>query len=244
MNEGALLTPFPHCAQTMILSATQPYFVPFAGFFYKAHRSDLCVILDDVQFPRGTTWLTRNRFKNDQGTLWLTVPVWKKGLGVQSINNVRICHEGHWARKHLESLKCAYARAPCFPDHLDFVEKMFSEHFERLVDLNMAVIRHLMRCLRIETRVVLLSELGVEGQGTPRLIEICKKLGATNYLAQAPAKKYLEANLFLEAGVQLEFFNPPTPVYPQLWGEFIPNLSAFDLLFNCGPKARDILIAR
>jgi hypothetical protein len=32
-------------------------------------------------------------------------------------------------------------------------------------------------------------------------------------------------------------------VYPQLWGDFIPDLSAFDLLFNCGPKAREIVLA-
>ena len=227
----------------MILSATQPYFAPFAGFFYKAYRSDLFVILDEVQFPRGTTWLTRNRFKNDQGTLWLTVPVWKKGLGLQAIDRVRICHEGHWARKHLESLKNAYARAPYFPDHLDFVEQIFSEGFEKLTDLNMAVIRHLMRHLQIGTRIVLLSELGVEGQGTSRLIEICRRLGATTFLAQAPAKKYLDADLFRNADIALEFFSPPSLVYPQLWGDFIPNLSAFDLLFNCGPKAHDILVA-
>jgi hypothetical protein len=47
--------------------------------------------------------------------------------------------------------------------------------------------------------------------------------------------------LFAAAGISLEFFQPPSPVYPQLWGDFIPNLSAFDLLLNCGPKAKEIL---
>ncbi|NVM57926.1 MAG: WbqC family protein [Desulfobacterales bacterium] len=50
----------------MIVSAYQPFFSPFPAFFYKAHLSDLMVILDDVQFPLRTTWITRNRFKNDQ----------------------------------------------------------------------------------------------------------------------------------------------------------------------------------
>ena len=77
----------------MIISASQPYFFPYPGFFYKAYLSDMFIILDSVQFPRGTTWTTRNRFKNSQGTLWLTVPVKKKGLGLQSINEVRICHD-------------------------------------------------------------------------------------------------------------------------------------------------------
>ena len=69
----------------MIISAYQPYFAPFSGFFAKALRSDLLVLMDRVQFPRGTTWLTRNCFKNDQGDLWMTIPVWKKGLGLQKI---------------------------------------------------------------------------------------------------------------------------------------------------------------
>jgi hypothetical protein len=89
----------------MILSTNQPYFSPFPGFFYKAYLSDIFVILDQVQFPLGTTWLSRNRYKNDQGTLWMTVPVWKKGLGLQRIDEVKICHEGRWAKKHQESLK-------------------------------------------------------------------------------------------------------------------------------------------
>ena len=38
-------------------------------------------------------------------------------------------------------------------------------------------------------------------------------------------------------------FKSISPVYPQLWGGFIPNLSTLDLILNCGPKARDILIS-
>jgi hypothetical protein len=77
----------------MIVSANQPYFLPFPGFFHKVHLSDVPVIPDSVQFPRKTTWINRNRFKNSQGTLWMTVPVRKKALGLQKINDVRICHD-------------------------------------------------------------------------------------------------------------------------------------------------------
>jgi len=226
----------------MILSANQPYFAPFPGFFYKARMSDLFVLMDDVQFPQGTTWISRNRFKSHQGTLWITVPVWKKGLGLQKITEVRICHEGRWAKKHLESLKSAYRKAPYLSEHLDFLAEMFSEKKETLMDLNLAAIRYLMRALAIKTELVLLSDLDVCSTGNRRLVDLCMKLGASQFMAQAPAKKFLDEKSFQDAGIEIVYVNPPVPIYPQLWGEFIANLSAFDLVLNCGPKAIDILV--
>lgn len=227
----------------MILSTNQPYFIPYSGFFYKARQSDVFVILDSVQFPRGTTWITRNRLKNDQGPLWLTVPVWKKGLGLQYIHEVRICHAFRWAAKHLASLKFAYAKAPYLTDHLPFVEDTYLARFEKLIDLNMAFIYYLLRQLKIRTEIKFLSDLGIQAAGNQLLVEICRQLGASVYLAQPAAAKYLDSGLFQKEGIQIQFIKPPAWVYPQLWGPFIPNLSALDLLFNCGPKAHDILIS-
>jgi hypothetical protein len=178
----------------MIISTNQPYFLPFPGFFYKAHLSDIFVVLDTVQFPRGTSWVSRNRFKNDQGALWLSVPVWKKGLGLQRIHEVRICHEVQQAG------------------------------FEKLIEFNLAFIRYLFRQLKIETEIKLLSELGIHTAGTQRA-----------------AAKYLNREPFRQEGVEIHLIKPPAYVYPQLWGDFVSNLSAFDMLFNCGPKAHDIL---
>ena len=226
----------------MILSANQPYFFPFPGFFYKAYLSDIFVILDNVQFPRGTTWITRNRFKNDQGSLWMTVPVKKKGLGLQKIDAVRICHNGRWPQKHLKSLKNAYSRAPYFKVHIGFLKALLSTKFEKLIDLNLNVIQYLMQQLKIETKVVLLSELGIHSTGDKLLIEICRKMGASRFLAQSAAQKYLDADRFADAGIRVTQFKQPLLIYPQLWGSFIPNLSALDLIFNCGPKGHDIMI--
>ena len=228
--------------EKMVISVNQPYYFPFVGFFYKAYLSDNFVILDDVQFPRGTTWITRNRFKNARGSLWMTVPVIKKGLGLQKINAVRIYHDGRWAKKHLQSLKIAYIRAPYFREHLNFLEDLFSTKFEKLIHLNLKIIRYLMQQLQVDTNVVLSSELGIHTKGDKLLLEICSKLGASQFLLQKSARKYINSDWLSAAGVKLRDFRPPSPVYPQLWGDFIPNLSALDLVLNCGPKARDIMI--
>jgi hypothetical protein len=226
---------------SMIVSAYQPFFAPFPGFFSKASLSDAMVILDDVQFPQRTTWLTRNRLKNDQGTLWMTIPVWRRGLGLQKINEVKIFPEGNWMRKHLASLKASYAHAPYFWDHLDYLDETFSGKYEKLIDLNMSTIQYLKAHLMIETPLMLLSELHIHAKGGELLVEICRTVGSSDYLAQRSANKYLDKDLFSGAGITLHFFDPPAPVYPQLWGDFIRNLSAFDLLFNCGPKSNEIL---
>jgi hypothetical protein len=225
----------------MILSTYQPFFAPFPLYFMKARLSSVMVILDDVQFPQRTTWLTRNRFKSDQGVLWLSIPVWRKGLGLQTIKDVRICSEGNWERKHLASLKTAYANAPYLSEHLGFVREVFSGRFEHLIDLNMTIIEYLKKHLMIDTPIILQSHLGIKAKGNELLIEICKRMGSRDYVAQASAKKYLNQELFSGAGISLHFFTPRPLIYPQLWGDFVFNLSAFDLLFNCGPKSHEVL---
>jgi hypothetical protein len=97
------------------------------------------------------------------------------------------------------------------------------------------------RHLRIDTPLILQSDLGVSGTANELLIHICRKVRASDYLAQVATNKYLDASLFADTGIKLKFFRPPSPVYPQLWGEPIHDLCAFDLLFNCGPKSQEIL---
>lgn len=228
----------------MILAASRPYFAPYPGYFFKAHLADVFVILDSVQFPRGTTWITRNRFKNDQGTLWMTIPVRKKGLGLQPIHRVKICREERRLRKHIESLKHAYRHSPYFGEHGRFLAESLTDDSEKLIDLNLGIIRYLMQSLGIRTRLDCLSDLGIQGAGPHLLIEICKAFDATAYLAQRSARSHLDVGLFEAAGIEVKFVAPPQSIYPQLWGDFIPDLSTFDLLFNCGPRAGEIAFAR
>jgi hypothetical protein len=225
----------------MIVSTNRPYFAPFSGFFLKAISSDILVLLDSVQFPQGTTWLNRNRFKSHQGTLWITIPVWKKGLGLQKINEVRVCHEGQWSKKHLTSLKNAYKKAPFFEDHIIFLKNLFSEEPEKLLTLNLKIIYYLFDKLGIYTKILLLSELDIDTNEPQLSLDICRKVGASHFLVQKAARKSLSEEVYRKRQIEVIFLNPKPPVYPQLWGPFSPNLSALDLLFNCGPKGYDIL---
>jgi hypothetical protein len=225
----------------MIVSAARPYFCPYPGYFAKILACDIFVILDEVQFPLGSTWITRNRFKNDQGTLWMSIPVKKKGLGLQKISDVKICHEGRWRKKHLASLRQAYLHAPYRDEHMGIFEDVLSCDHESILEVNMAFIAYVRKELFCTTRVVRMSELGIQGKGTGLIVDICRSLGATRYLTQESSRKWLDGVSFHQAGIEVWSFSPLSPVYPQLWGTFIPNLSIFDLLFTYGPKSRSFM---
>ena len=219
----------------------QPNFMPWPGFFYKVIKADILVLLDDVQFPLGTSWLNRNRLKNKAGAFWITVPVLKKGRGLQLINEVEICNERQWQRKHYLSLFHAYKNAPYFYEHLDFFKEIFNKRWKRLIDLNTTVLNYLLDSLGIKKDIILSSSLSIDAKGQSLLIEICKRLGANAYVSLSTAKKYINKDLFQREDIEVRFYPFRPIVYPQLWGDFIPNLSSIDLLLNCGQKALAII---
>ena len=225
----------------MIVTTHQPIFLPWPGFFFKATRADCIVLLDGVQYPLGRSWMNRNRLKCATGELWLTVPVHRKGRGLQRIKEVEIFCKNSWIRRHLRSLRQNYAHAPYFKEFFPPLERIYEKGYERLLSLNRELIRFFWDALRLSCSLVLQSELGISGRGTELLLSICSRLKASEYLAFRPAEKYIDAALMEENGVTAQFVTFHPPIYPQLWGDFIYNLSILDLLLNCGPMSSDII---
>jgi len=225
----------------VIVACHQPNFLPWIGFFYKALLADLVVLLDDVQFARGFTWVNRNRLKCDQGELWLTVPVKKKGRGLQKISDVEVVDEGNWPRRFFQGISQNYAHAPYFAEHSAFLKDLMQMRWRKLVDLNVAAIYYLAGSLGIGNKVVLQSSLQIQSQGSELLVKITKETGADVYLTPLVSKKYVDEILFARQGITIQFFKFIPSVYPQLWGEFIYNLSALDLLLNCGGKSLEVI---
>lgn len=225
----------------MIIATHQPVFLPWSGFFIKALKADCVVLLDGVQFPRGRGWMTRNRLKCDQGELLLTVPVHRKGRGLQIIHDVQLIKGTGWKKKHLRSIEQWYAHAPYLDDYSPMIRQIYGQGDDRLLSLNLRFILFLWDVLGFKTHLVLQSELGVTGRGTELILRICERLGAKRYFTFPMAAKYLDSAQMGEGGVELSTVVFYPPVYPQLWGKFIPNLSALDLLLNCGSKSLEIL---
>jgi hypothetical protein len=160
---------------------------------------------------------------------------------LQVIRDVEILKSTNWRRKHVRSIQQWYANAPYLDDYLPTIKQIYAEDHDRLVTLNLEFTRFLWDALGLKTELILQTEIGVTGRGTDLIVRICERLSAKRYLTFPMAAKYLHSTELMQAGIQLKIVPFYPPVYPQLWGDFIPNLSALDLVLNCGVMSSDIL---
>jgi len=222
-----------------VVAIHQPQFLPWLGYVDKLRRCHTFCLLDTVQYKKNE-FQNRNRIKTAEGWQWLTVPVTYHYP--QRINEVAVNQTVAWQRKHLEALRTHYRRTPFFRTYMDEFEEFYAQPFTHLVEANVASIRLLMRLLQIECDLILASSLPVDDDHpTGRLADICGVLGGGVYLSGKDGAKYMDLDLFRAREIQVVFQHFRHPVYPQAYGTFEPNLSALDLLFNCGPDSLHIL---
>lgn len=217
----------------MIVGIHQPNFCPWLGYFAKILRCDLFVLLDNAQFVKNG-WTNRVRIKTPRGAQWLTVPVLTKGRFGQRIAEVAINDRVKWRKKVIKSLEANYARADYFKTHFPEIAEAISEASPNLCELNVTLIEKITRVLDLDVRFVRGTSLQSTGQKTDLLISIVKAVGGSTYLSGDGAAGYLEEDKFRSTGIRFERNNFHHPVYPQLWGDFVPGLSILDALFNLG----------
>jgi hypothetical protein len=226
----------------MFLTAHQPVYLPWLGLFHKAALADKFVSFDEVQYqPKG--WNNRNRIKTPAGPTWLTVPVLRKGYLEKPIRAIEINNAEPWRRKHWRSLLANYGNATHFDDYAPFFEDLYAREWRYLAELNEHVFRWLLDTLDIEVGFMRASDLDFQGAKSALVLDMCKKLGANLYIFGALGSDYADAHAFEAADVEIVFQDYRHPTYPQLHGDFIPNLSIVDLLFNCGPRSHEILLS-
>ncbi|HEX6633299.1 MAG TPA: WbqC family protein [Usitatibacter sp.] len=229
----------------MLVAIHQPTFFPWLGYFDRMVQADLFVLLDHVQFER-RNYQNRTLIRLEDQSKWLTVPVvqlsQKERIVEKRVDNPAPGTERWWGPNSFATLRYAYRKAPHFDEYAPRLKEIFETRWEKLVDLDIATLEFAREALGIRTRMVRSSELGVEGQRSDLLLNVCKKVGASAFLGgMGGSRGYLDRDAFTEAnmGVVWQEFRHPT--YPQCGdAPFIPGLSVLDLLFNCGSASREV----
>lgn len=218
----------------MKLVISQPMFFPWVGFFEQISLCDSYVHYDDVQYSKGG-FTNRVQVKSPTGSKWLTVPLKSLHLG-QRIDEVQIDNRRNWRESHFDLLKLCYESAPYYADMVRIVEDIYAKDWEFINDLAQASLNIVCDYfdLLAGKHFVRIRDLSIGGVSSKRVFETVLKVGATTYITGHGASKYLDHNIFADAGLKVEYMNYKKTPYPQLNGEFNPYVSILDLIANVG----------
>ena len=203
------------------------------------------IALDHVQYVNNSSrsWTNRDKIKTLQGEKWLTVNV-NKTSRKTAINQVELSNTINWRQDHFRLLEQNYGKTQYYNEIMPELKKLYSLPCTLLYEFNMASIKMLMDMLNIKIPILNSSSLKPTERKNELLVELLGKVSATHYLSGLGAKDYLEAEPFIDAGIDIIWQNFTHPIYTQQFGEFVPNLSTLDLLFNQGIKASGELLRR
>jgi len=217
------------------IAISQSNYIPWKGYFDFIAGVDEFVLYDDVQYTK-RDWRNRNRIKTPMGLKWLTIPV----TGGQSnlINEVEVA-DTDWNKKHWQTIRQMYGKAPQFDVYAGFVEHFYlSANMVMLSDINHHFLAGISKLLGIDTPLSWSTDYNANGEKSERLVSICKQAKADVYVTGPAAKAYLDVDLFKSEGISVEWMDySGYEEYPQLHGNFDHAVSILDLLFNTGLDA-------
>lgn len=223
----------------MIVGIHQPNYLPYLGFFDKMVKSDIFIIYDDAQFNK-EDFQHRNKIRIYNGWKWLTVPVDKKHIPINQIkikNDAKISGVS-WQGAHLRDIHDNYRKAQHYQNYENYLTGIYEQKHEKLIDINMELIKFLAESFDIDTEIVYSSKFGFNSMSTEKLVELVSAVGGDVYLSGTMGKNYLDLELFNKKNIKVIFQEFKHPIYKQQHKEFIPNMSAVDALFNAGKLVR------
>lgn len=161
-----------------VVAIHQPNFLPWLGYFHKLVHCDVFVFFDDVQLPRGKSFVSRVLIKSPNGPQWLTVPVSRKGE--KNLINTTQISNGSWKNKVLKSLHFNYQKAEYFEELYKGLEDIFNRDHSLLIDLNIALITFIKDFLGLSTQLQRSSEIcqGTDIPSDQKILYILNKLNA------------------------------------------------------------------
>lgn len=211
----------------MKIAISQPRYLPALIYLQRIYLCDTFVLLDDVQHSR--EFENRNYIKTPTGKMWLTIPCNGKSHRLK-INELELSNM-QWIEEHQNSIEHNYKKTPYFSKEiLDFLYAFDTSNHS----FSDTIHQYLLRCMElfeIKTPLITASSLNIESQKAQKLVDICRKLGATEYISGVNAQNYI-TNEFDTLPLYYHHYTHPT--YPQLWGDFIPWMGFIDALFNTG----------
>lgn len=195
---------------------TTAYFPPVVWFAAVLAGNE--ILIESCETYSKQSYRNRCVILGPNSTQSLVVPVIKPS-GNKSQSSAILISDGNWRTNHWRSIVTAYNKSPFFLYYRDQIENELFKPYERLFELNFALINLLVKYTGINTQISFTASF-VKDYGNN-----CDLRNAIH-----PKKIFFDP----------VSFPPYTQVFPDKDG-FIPNLSIIDLLFNQGPASISFL---
>ena len=192
------------------------------------------------------TYRNRCLVMTANGVQMLSVPVKQVNGNHTMTKDMVISTVEPWQQIHRRCLESAYMSSPYFEHYYSYLSPIFEQHFEKLIDLNDAALKAILKMLKVKKEISYTSDYVKEADDDFRNVFV--KWNPESWLMKVGD----EALRLRSAAPQSTSFNSATPQatiqksYYQVFENkfpFAPDLSVLDLIFNEGPETMDYINA-
>ncbi len=203
------------------------------------HAADVFVFYDDVQYiNRG--WVNRNQISINETPAWLTLPVHKADRSLPINLRQYALEEAIVPIKR--KLQVSYAKSSAFEEIYPFICGLLDFGDPNVAIFNANLLTATARKLGLKCKFMTSSEIEkpVDLHGEAKIVDICSRLGTSQYLNAIGGENLYNAANFEEHGIQLSFLETRIP--PTTMASGATHLSIIHLLMTNGFKGTQRLL--
>ena len=192
----------------------------YAGnlMYYSVLANSPQVYIDGFENFHKQSFRNRCVISSPNGPLKLIIPIIRISKNI--VKDVKIDNRQNWRKIHWKSLESSYRSSPYFEFYEDEFKPLYlKKKIEYLLDFNQQINLVLLRCLNMDTEIIF-SDSYIEKGGK---INDFRDTIHPSSVPTETVEKMKYSQVFQESQ------------------DFIYNLSVFDLLFNQGPLAKQLL---
>ena len=178
------------------------------------------ILIDAGEHYERQSYRNRNSIIGPNGKQDLVVSIDRRSGEKMPMHTVGLSYAEPWNLQHVQAIRSAYGQTPWFIHYMPDVEELLLKRYDRLIDLDLATMRMVLKWLRSPVEVDVQEEY------------IEDLTGLTDHRNDLHPKKPLPASV-----------GSPSP-YTQVFADrhgFIARLSIIDLVMNAGPDAVAVL---
>lgn len=220
----------------------QPYFFPYIGYWQLINAVDIFVLYDDVNYIK-SGWINRNNILLNGEAHKISLSL-NQASSYKKINEITALDDEIKKKKMLNCINATYSHALYFKQVFPMIEDIINFENPNLALLLENQIRQISNYLNINTKIISSSSIKKDNslKGQDRVIEICKKNNAQQYINSIGGFDLYNKEDFAKNNLNLSFIKPKNIIYKQFNNEFVPWLSIIDvMMFNSPEKIKEML---